>query len=57
MTKLEEIDQRLRSLEVLRKELARLVKSCPMVRDGGAIISGIENQGSAASRPNLRRKP
>lgn len=57
MAKLGEVDERLRSLEDLRKELGRLVRSCPMVRDGCAIISGIENQGSAASRPRLRRKP
>ncbi len=57
MAKLGEVDERLRSLEDLRKELRRLVKACPMTRDSCAIISGIEYQGSAESRPRLRRKP
>jgi hypothetical protein len=56
MAKLKQIDERLRSVEVLRKALARLVKSCPTARDGCAVISGIGNQGPVASRSSVLRK-
>ena len=56
MTKLKQIDERLRSLEVLGKELARLVKSCPMVRDGCVVVPGIGNQGPTVSRSGVLRK-
>ena len=48
MQKLSEIDERLKSLQVLRRELHSLVQRCTSAKDGCPIIAGLD--GSAASR-------
>ncbi len=55
-SKLEEVDQRLRSLKELQKELGQLVRACASEREDCAIISGIEGRNAASGLNDIRNK-
>lgn len=54
--KLEEVNQRLRSLGELQKELGQLVGACTSEREDCAVISGIEGRNAASGLNEIRNK-